>query len=167
MREYVTDALVLRVNLEGERNKRAVLYTEALGKISVRVASGTSIKSRLSQHLNPGFLTTARFVEKKDRFTLTDILSKSQKSIPSLRVLLAASLVLPIGIPDPDMWSFLASSEKSGMSEFLGHAGYNASRAECVLCQEKRIAFFATKDHEFFCKHCGSQFPRGEVIYLG
>ena len=170
MREHVTDALVLRVEFDGEKNKRATLYTRNLGKIYVRVVSGTKITSKLSPHLVPGNLVLTRFVEKNDRYTLADIvpnreLNRQRCRDATLSILHIASSLLPVGVPDAKIWEILLNGSPD-IKSFLKHVGYDSRHANCSRCNKDETSFFSARDHEFLCKRCGSQFPRGEVLYV-
>jgi recombinational DNA repair protein (RecF pathway) len=177
MKEYITEAIVLKVRPRGEADKSVDVFTKDFGRLCLRVTAGKRILSKFSPHLEPLNLVIARIV-KKDNYTMADVLAKRQfrrRNFPlaiqarALELIYLLGSQLPIGSPDLHLWFSLLRALESGKFEF-GHflkiLGHDAERAKCFICASRPVSFFSLSDQVLLCAAHAGKFPQNELIYI-
>lgn len=162
MQEYLSEAIVLARDPVGEADSRVSLFTKKFGKLVGRAVSGRKITSKLSPHLEPGFIVSARLVEKKG-IKIVDAL-KIGKINAEARDLSLLARILGDAEPDYGLWG-LISSAKFSWDNILGVLGWDPRSAPCLHCGKDPGVFFLASQ-EFFCLTCASRLPKNELIYM-
>ena len=177
MREYVTDAIVLKRDSSGEYDERVCLYTKQYGGLDVRVIGSRKPLSKFSPHLDVLNLVTIRMV-RKNSYTLTDAYTtdrfvplrhKSAGLGKALELVALLALLVPREQPDTRLWhTLLRAFRESVISNgtFLTILGYNPRHAKCDACGNERVAYFFTPQHSFACEVCGSGVRESDRIAL-
>jgi recombinational DNA repair protein (RecF pathway) len=161
MQEYVTDAIVLRKEPQGDLDGRYTLFTKRFGKIAAKAKSSRKITSKLASHLEPGTLAKIRFIDTKGT-QLIDAL-KSDKIGLGLADLHSLSRLLPDAEPEPALWELLTEGAFLWATT-LGILGWDPEDAECVVCAEHHPRYFYITRQEFYCRTHASKAPRDAVI---
>jgi recombinational DNA repair protein (RecF pathway) len=170
MQEYLTDAVVLDYEPVRDQDGRFTLYTEKYGKLTPSGVSVRKITSKLIGHLQPGYLTTVRLVEKKG-LRLVDAMKRGVlgASVVDLHHL---NRLLPEGEHDHDMWRVLAEMTASGAVfswvPILRALGWDPAHAGCVICGAAPAAFHM-RNQDFFCTaHAAAASGRDkhELLYV-
>lgn len=182
--EIITDAIVLDKEDFREQDSRIHLYTKDLGKIIAKTISSRKILSKLSAHLEPLSLITARLVSKGDAFNgqgfqLVDALSQGQARIikgdpqdlaNAIRVYGLISKSIPFGIPDEELWDFLqairSGTSRATLHQALHTLGFNAQFARCQLCDRTQPEYFAPGENFFICTACTFNANQYEVDFV-
>lgn len=154
MQEFVTEAVVLDRQDSGEQDAWAYLYTKDAGKLSCKVKSVRKILSKLSGHIQPANLVTARIVDKNGA-QLVDALAfgKMEKSPELIKNLLLVKDLSAEGQPDLTIWEFLEKGDLETQS-VLSFFGFDPTFAKCRLCQNSDSKFFFPLDTSFYCQRC-------------
>ena len=163
MREYFTKALVLDQKNAGEYDKRIILFTEEMGKVSAKAKSARKITSKLSGHLQPGNLVQARLVE-KNGLQIVDALKISKLDF-ELADLYSLDNILADNEPDPRLWHLL-SAGKFNWPQILTILGWDPREAICHLCSAGEPAAFSIFGQEFFCAPCSLKLSQKELLYM-
>lgn len=175
MREFVTDAFVLKKRPRGEMDISVDLYTEHMGRIEGRVVSGQKMTSKFSPHLNVPNFVIVRIVE-KNFFTVTDAISHNiflgtKKDGRALRNVLNSFFLLsfmsPPQVCDEKMWEYLVFSMRdlsTNPRRILQLLGHDPSSAECASCGAHDVAYIEKGEVSFLCVECG--FKRGSDAVL-
>lgn len=163
MREYVTEAIVLNREENGDLDSRVSLFTRQFGKLIAKAKSARKITSKLSAHLEPGTLTQVRLVE-KNGLNITDALSRSRINIgfPDLYKL---NMILGEAEPDRKLWQIL-KEEKFSWKEVLKILGWDPDFAACGICGKEGNLKFFIETQEFFCRACLKSEMEQKLIYL-
>lgn len=134
MREYLTDAVVLGQENEGDLNVRLDFYTRDFGRLKAKARSLKKTTSKLAGHLEPLTLAKIRLVE-KNGFLVTDALTINRfeklRAEPrlfseGLRLIDFFKAVVMDGEPDFSLWQWLKNSLATGnisynaLKEILG-----------------------------------------------
>ena len=112
MFECVTKALVLEKIPMGDKDGLLTLYTERLGKVSVKARSLRKVTSKLSAHTEPGMLSLVRLVGKNPfqktmgSFWLSDSLGERKLFSDFIFLDSVASLTAEFQA-DRELWQFL------------------------------------------------------------
>ncbi|MDP3956419.1 MAG: recombination protein O N-terminal domain-containing protein [bacterium] len=112
MFECVTKALVLEKIPMGDSDGLLTLYTERLGKVSVKAKSIRKVTSKLSAHTEPGMLSLVRLVGKNPfqktlgSFWLSDSLGERKLFSDFIFLDSVASLTTEFH-SDAELWQFL------------------------------------------------------------
>lgn len=162
MREYITDAVVLHKEPNGDFDHRIILFTKQFGKLAAKSKSARKITSKLSGHLEPGTLAAVRLVE-KNNLQVVDALKKS-KLKTSLADLHFLGKLLADAEPEPHIWEALANGTFS-WKETLRTLGWDPASASCNACMN-RASVFHVATQEFFCANCPSKAPQEELLYV-
>lgn len=176
MKEYFTDAVVLGARSSGDFDRLADLYTEALGRIEVKVVSGRKINSKLAPHLGIGDLVEARVV-RKNSFTATDVLKKKsyiknsgvRLRLMTLRLFFLLRSLVPTEAPDLNLWHRMIEQLEKGQIDlklFLRVLGYDSAHAICEGCKNRTIVGFVTENQVFACGKCVRKLPVGSVVLV-
>ncbi len=163
MQEYVTDAIVLKKDPLGDVDGRYTLFTKQFGKLVAKAKSSRKITSKLAPHLEPGIVAKVRFIETKG-IQLIDALKSSRVAVP-LGDLYFLSQILPSAEPEPALWELLANGEFSWRM-VLRILGWDPEDAECVVCGEKKPAYFYITHQEFYCRTHTSKALKDAVISI-
>ena len=179
MQEYVTDAIVLRKDSQGDIDGRYTLFTKRFGKIRAKAKSSRKITSKLAPHLEPGILAKIRFFDTKGT-QLIDALKFARVALP-LADLHFLSQLLPDAEPEPALWELLANSNsKDGADDHnsagdknawswakaLAILGWDPEDAECVMCGARQPSYFYITRQEFYCATHASKARKDAVIFI-
>jgi recombinational DNA repair protein (RecF pathway) len=162
MNEYVSEAIVLAKEPQGELDERVSVFTKNLGKFTAKVKSGRRIKSKLSPHLEPGNVIRIRMVE-KGNLQVVDALKSARLSAPP-HFFYLLSRVLHEGEPEQELWRLLSEGNYD-WNIILAVLGWDPGRAACQRCNEIKPASFHIASQDFFCGSCDPN-VRGERIYV-
>lgn len=180
MTEYCTEAVVLGIRGQGERDRVVDLYTKDLGRVEARVVGGRKLNSKLSPHLDLGGRVLARLVF-KNQFTVTDVLQEApmvlqdgvrKSSAPVfLKILYLLKKTTPLCLPDFNIWHRLAecAMRSGGSAEvkiFLKMLGYDARLSECDNCGSVKTTAFHFERQVFVCNGCARKIAPGELLSL-
>lgn len=182
--EIITDAIVLDKEDFREQDGRIHLYTKNLGKITAKTVSSRKILSKLSAHLEPLSLVTARLISKGDAFEgrgfqLVDALSHDQARIlkgdpqdlaAAIRVYGLIAKSIPFGIPDEELWDFIHSirsgTNRATLHQALHTLGFNSQFARCQMCDRTQPEYFAPGENFFICTACTFNATHFEVDFI-
>lgn len=177
MKEYLTQAIVLRVSPRGEFDRFLDLYTKVLGRVGARVIGGRRILSKLSPHLQDLTLINVRLV-KKGGFTVTDALEQdrflSLKKNPrdfvkAQDLIFLIRELVPKAAPDLRLWHEVAralQTDNWNFRVFLKLLGYDPAGAACEICGAKKVAAFYPGDQSFLCFKCSGKFPKNKLVLM-
>lgn len=163
MNEYVSEAIVLSKDPQGELDERVSVFTKNLGKLSAKVKSSRRIKSKLSPHLEPGNLIRIRMVE-KGNLQVVDALKSARLSAPP-HFFYLLSRVLHEGEPEKELWRLLSEGNYD-WNVILAVLGWDPGQAVCEHCKKVSPASFHITSQSFFCGLCDPG-VRGEKIKIG
>jgi recombinational DNA repair protein (RecF pathway) len=162
MQEYVSDAVVLHTEPNGDMDIRVSLFTRRFGKLTAKAKSARKITSKLAGHLQPGNLVEARIVEKSglqivDALKITALPFRFPDLVRLNQLLVEAEA-------DPELWRlFLAP--RPDWERFLRVLGWDPREAKCETCGGACAAFHFGQQR-FFCAQCALKFPESEVLYI-
>lgn len=177
MKEFVTDAIVMRVDSARNADTSALLFTKDLGKVRVRVAGGAKPLSKFAPHLDPMNFVVVRLAY-KNGFTLTDALTCDRFACVrahvalfggALRALALIATLAAEGERDEWLWHELLrilAGDARGVANLLAHLGYDLSRASCEHCGASHVVFFASSTHAFLCAACSTRVPERTLVSL-
>jgi recombinational DNA repair protein (RecF pathway) len=163
MQEYLTAAVVLNSEPNGELDSRISLFTKRFGKLSAKAKSARKITSKLAGHLQPGNLVQARLVEKNGLQVVDVLKQKTLRLAPATLYFL--DRLLAETEPEMKLWGILME-EKFNWPEILKLLGWDPKEAKCAGCQSAPPSFFYVREQEFFCKRCVLNLPKDDIIYL-
>ncbi len=165
MREYSTEAVVLKKEPANDTDLRVSLFTEALGKIRAKVRSGRKIVSKLAPHLEPLNIVSVRLVE-KGGLTVTDALKIGALPGENFEALGFLDEVLMPQSRDYRLW--LAVKQNAPVRELLGLLGFDPSFAACSVCGAGYPDYFHSADLIYLCRNCvpGGASAPGGYIYV-
>jgi len=169
MQEYVTDAIVLRKDPQGDLDGRYTLFTKRFGKIRAKAKSSRKITSKLAPHLEPGMMAKIRFIETKG-MQLIDALKSGSVALP-LGDLHFLSQLLPDAEPEPALWELLNGGMDGDESRWswvkaLAILGWDPEGAECIDCGARRPSYFYITRQEFYCRTHASKARKDAVIFI-
>ena len=164
MHEYISDAVVLSRDTNGDLDCRFSIFTKKYGKIVVRAKSIRKITSKLSGHLMPGNIVAARVVE-KNGLQIVDALKKGKIKIDYRDLNFLRGLMADFE-SDPGLWNLICGSGFNWVSA-LKILGWDPTDAICGGCDKVRPVSFNSETQEFFCKSCSSKLPPDKLIYIG
>jgi len=162
MREYSSEAIVLRVEPVGEMDLRVSLFTKKFGKLSARARSARKVTSKLAGHLQPGNRVKTRVVEKRGYQVVDALKIDFLEHDPSELHFLHD--ILPEAQPEPRLWKHL-SEEAFHWPAVLKILGWDPALGRCVIC-EGEPSYFQIKNQDFFCKKCASKLPKNALIFI-
>lgn len=160
MQEYLSEAIVLNVQPNGDMDLQVSLFTKKFGKLIAKAKSARKITSKLAGHLQPGNLARVRLIE-KGGLQAVDVLKDSQIGVP-LSDLYFLDRLLAEAEPDLGLWHIIAGGKWS-WRKILKILGWDPAEAVCRTCR-KQPAYFYPKDQEFFCVDCASKLSRDGLI---
>lgn len=164
--EYISEAIVLTIEPNGDLDCRSSLLTKNFGKITAKVKSAKKITSKLRGHLEPGNLVISRFVF-KNNFQLVDVLKQDKLNL-NFKDLYLLNKILPEMEEEQNLYLKLKNNDLNWF-EILKILGWNPKEAQCFNCGSKNIYAFDIDSQEFFCKNCLlviSKNFKNELIYL-
>ena len=165
MLEYVSEAVVLDREENGDLDAVSFIFTKKFGRLRAKAKSVRKITSKLASHLEPGNLSQVRLVE-KNGFQITDALKQTRLGIapPDLYLL---NQLLPEAEPDFLLWEALVG-KKFDWQTILKILGWDPTLGRCEVCLKIAPDFFHLKKLDFVCERCSasSRIPKSEVIYL-
>lgn len=164
MHEYVSDALVLHGEPQGDLDVRFSLFTRRFGKMIAKAKSARKITSKLSPHLTLGNIVKARIVE-KGGYQLVDALKQSATAL-DLVTLASLNRLLSESGPEPELWHLLSGGSFS-WARALRILGWDPAHASCARCEKSAPSHFSLATQEFFCAACVSGIRANEVVYIG
>lgn len=154
VKEYFTEAVVLDKEPIGELDLRVSLYTQLMGKISVKAKSARKITSKLSQHLEPLNIVKMRIIE-KNGFQVADALKVERLPLQNINILKLISGAVLEGNPDYHLWSLIRSGTNF-LKEILKALGFDPEFSLCATCQIKGPDFFIFSEAIYLCRRCFS-----------
>lgn len=162
MQEYISEAVILSREPAGDMDTRLSIFTKRYGKFIAKVKSARKITSKLSGHLEPGFVVRARLVE-KNGLQVVDALQNAKLDInpPDLYFL---DRLLHEAEPDLQLWAALIS-HKFSWQNILRILGWDPQEAQCSMCG-KNPKIFNVADQEFFCENCALRLSQNELICI-
>lgn len=160
--EYVSEAIVLAKESQGELDERVSVFTKNSGKFTAKVKSSRRITSKLSPHLEPGNRIRVRLVE-KGNLQIVDAL-KSARLSPPPHFFYLLSRVLPEGEPERELWELLSEGNYDWKA-ILAVLGWDPGGATCERCASLNLSAFHIGSQNFFCGVCGPRM-KGEKISL-
>lgn len=163
MQEYITKGIVLATETSGEQDTRFSVFTEKYGKLVARAKSTRKITSKLAAHLQPGSISTVRFVEQKG-LQLVDALRIRKVAIRAPDLFYIDQMVHEAE-PDLELWNALTENNFS-WSLLLQVLGWDPAHAGCVGCGRNTPRHFRVKTQEFFCTTCSSKVRAYELISI-
>ncbi|PIT92818.1 MAG: hypothetical protein COU08_00340 [Candidatus Harrisonbacteria bacterium CG10_big_fil_rev_8_21_14_0_10_42_17] len=150
MQEYITEALVLDKEEKGELDELVTLFTPHLGKVVAKIMSGKKITSKLSGHLEPGYHTHVRLIQ-KNAIHIGDALKRAMHT-RDMSILRLVKAMTYEHHSDPDLWRAL--KEKSDGKKLLTIFGFDAESAMCYICNVREPAYFVFQDAMYCCNQC-------------
>lgn len=184
MIEHYTEAFVLDREDFKEHDGMVHLYTEELGKVSVRARGLKKILSKSSAHLEPLNFVQVRLMNMKsgyyqviDALPHDDISVRGKKrDMRQCGVLLAmAEFVNRMTYElhsDQYLWNMIKRIAEADIDEatmyrvLLKAFGFDPQYAACNACQRPEISHFLHDDHGFYCKQCASKIPANTVVLI-
>lgn len=163
MNEYVSEAIVLAKEPQGELDERVTVFTKNIGKLTGKTKSSRKITSKLSPHLEPGNFARVRLVEKGNLQIVDALKSDRLPGRPDFFYLLGR--MLPENQPELDLWEMLLAGERD-WKKILSVLGWDPSEARCGHCSKPDIIAFHIGTQEFFCVSCEWR-VEGEKINIG
>lgn len=163
MTEYLSEAVVLTKEPNGDLDNRISLFTKKFGKLVAKAKSARRITSKLSPHLEPGNLSVVRLVE-KNGLQVVDAL-KSERLNISPADLYNLNLVLSEAEPDQRLWHELRQ-EKLIWPRILAYLGWDPEEAHCEKCGRRPVSHFRVQSQEFFCGSCASKVKENGLLYI-
>lgn len=162
MREYLTQAIILDREPQGEADARVTIWSRKFGKMRGRATSLRKITSKLSAHLEPGLLSDVRLVENRN-IQIVDALKIRRLDITPADLPRLSRLVIE-DEPDEELWA-AATAPQWSWTRVLGALGWHPGEATCVLCGRRPEAF-SIASQDFFCELCASKAPADALIYM-
>ena len=163
MTEYLSEAIVLDKETNGDLDARVSLFTKKFGKMTAKAKSARRIVSKLSPHLEPGNVIQARLIE-KGTLHIVDALKQSRlRTSPGSLYFL--NRILADGEPDLRLWRLLLSSDFDWVRT-LEILGWDPREAVCSLCAVEKPPVFSVFRQEFFCGKCASKFSGSALLYI-
>jgi len=160
--EYAGEAIVLHSEPNGDLDARFSLFTRQFGKLVAKGRSARKITSKLSSHLQPGNLVRVRVVEKSGLQVVDALKERRIELSPSHLHFL--NRLLGEGEPDLRLWRSVL--EGGAWSELLKLLGWDPLEATCYRCGRDNPDRFHVPGQDFFCKSCGSNLPKSDVICI-
>jgi DNA repair protein RecO (recombination protein O) len=177
MKDYITEAIVLKSRPHGETDKTLEIFTKDFGRLSLKVKGGRKILSKFSPHLEPLNLVNIRLV-KKENHILADVITKksfaARKFMPAvqakaLELVYLLSNELPLNLPELNLWFSLVRALDSGFfnpAHFLKILGLDPAQASCLICAHKPVSYYSLKNRAFLCRPDGRNLSSNELIYI-
>lgn len=170
MQEYTARALILRKEPSRETDLSVTMFTDRFGKVTGKAKSARKITSKLSAHLEPGNLSSIRFVE-KGGIQLTDALKESRLPLTPHDLYSLDRLLHPEE-PDPQLWEAVIQSgtEKTwDWPRILAFLGWDPRETLCEKCHARKPQYFMLSTQSLYCEQCAtaSRVPPDALLYLG
>ena len=182
MIEHYTEAFVLDREDFKEHDGMVHLYTEELGKVSVRARGLKKILSKSSAHLEPLNFVQVRLMNMKSGYyQVIDALPHDEISVRAKKkdlrqcgtMLAMADFVNKMTYelhPDRYLWNVIRRIAEADVDEatmyraLLQAFGFDPQYATCNTCQRSEVSHFLHDDHGFYCKQCASKIPSNTVV---
>ncbi len=170
MQEHVTEAIVLSKEPVRDLDARYSFFTKKFGKVTAKATSARKITSKLAGHLEPGTLTTIRFVDRNHGgiAQLVDALKLRHAGIAPAP-LHSLNTMLAEWEPDEALWSELSAArggeELFNWTPVLRILGWDPQDATCERCARGATTFFIPRQ-EFFCTACASKISRDALLLI-
>ncbi len=165
MKDYVTKAVVLEREPIGEADSRVVLFTEQFGKVVARAKGARKITSKLSAHLEPLSLITARLVFSKSIQVADSLKVSSFKlNVESIEVANLISETVSNQHPDGHLWELISRGRFSGRG-ILTALGFDLAHAKCEVCHRPKPERFVIKQASYVCIKCLPKFLSRKEYY--
>ncbi len=163
MREYLSEGIILAAFPNGDLDLRLSVFTKDFGKLRAKVKSARKITSKLAGHLQPGFITKLRIIE-KNGLQIVDalkigVVGVSQAELEQLEKL------LPEMEPEPNLWS-LADGGNISWPNILKTLGWDPAQATCAGCGGNPVVTFRLSNQDFFCAECASKINPNQLIFI-
>lgn len=183
MTELYTEAFVLDKEDFKEHDGMVHLYTEELGKVSVRARGLKKILSKSSAHLEPLNFVRVRLIHMKSGYyQVIDVLPHDEISVREKKerlekyyLLLAMATFINCMTyelhPDRYLWNLIKrvatiDIDKAAMYRALLKAfGFDPQYAVCQACEHPEVRYFLHDDHGFYCGQCASKVS-GNGVHL-
>jgi recombinational DNA repair protein (RecF pathway) len=163
MQEYLSEAVVLNVELNGDLNSRIALLTKRYGKLTAKAKSARKITSKLAGHLQPGNVVRVRLVEKSG-LQVVDALKERQLAADPAKLYLLEGL-LAEGQSEEALWPVLVNRPFSWRA-ILPLLGWDPSGASCEICGRSSPTRFRPGGQSFLCETCASKLRPNEVFSI-
>ncbi len=163
MQEYLSEAIILDKEPNGDLDVRFSIFTKKFGKLTAKAKSARKITSKLAPHLEPGNVAQVRLIEQRG-LQVVDALKRGTIDTP-LAALHFLNELLPEGEPEKMLWNALIS-EKFLWEEALAILGWDPRGASCAKCGANAPSVFDIRGQEFFCRACGVNLPLARAIPL-
>ena len=168
MTEYLSEAIVLSKEPNGDLDSRVSLFTKKFGKIKAKAKSARRITSKLSAHLEPGNLIHARMIE-KNGLQVVDALKRSAIPVSSPKLFALDGLLAEFE-PDFHLWRMLEHGPFR-WADVLAILGWDPRGAHCALCERPPVSHFDARSQTLLCEACAPpphlRGAGGHMIYLG
>jgi recombinational DNA repair protein (RecF pathway) len=165
MQEYLSDAIVLSREPNGDLDCRFRIFTKKYGKLAAKAKSVRKVTSKLAGHLVPGNVVSVRVVEKNGP-QIVDALKSAKVTAANPRDLYLLAGLLADSEPDIGLWNLICGG-KFGWLAALKILGWDPAHAVCGICRKGEPAVFDAEGQEFFCDACASKLPPDKLIYIG
>ncbi len=182
MSEIYTEAFVLDGEDFKEHDGMVHLYTEELGKVSVRARGLKKILSKSSAHLEPLNFVRIRLIHMKSGYyQVIDVLPheeisvrKKKASLEKYYTLLAMAKFINAMTyelhPDRYLWNLIKRIAVIDIDEgamyraLLTAFGFDPQYATCQVCEHAEVSYFLHDDHGFYCGQCASKTSGNGVL---
>jgi recombinational DNA repair protein (RecF pathway) len=162
MREYLTQAIILERESQGELDCRITVWSREFGRLRGRAVSLRKITSKLSAHLEPGMLSQLRLVENKNLQVVDALKIKRLEVTP--HDIHNLSRLLKESEPEEELWTAITLPQWSWVG-ILAVLGWDPRHASCSLCSGLADAFSVNRQ-EFFCAACASKLLPDALVYM-
>lgn len=175
MTEHYTEAFVLDTEDFKEHDGMVHLYTEELGKISVRARGLKKILSKSSAHLEPLNFVRVRLLHMKSGYyQVIDAMPHEEISVWGKKehleqyymLLAMAKFINHMTYelhPDRYLWNMIKRIADIDIGEGEMHKGllkafgFDPQYAVCQACERPDVQYFLHDDHGFYCEQCASK----------
>ena len=183
MAYHWTLATILSASRTGEKDKRLILFSREMGKVTA-IARGTAVTDgKWSTSFEPFSLLYLRLYERsrfltvvnsEERAVYTRILSSLSKSLKGMAINQLTACFLEPASEEPELFaSYVSALSNLNMAsdtdaedlvflqfmvDMLYTLGFGLDSLHCERCGEALDAeiFFSTVDNSFRCRHCAS-----------
>jgi recombinational DNA repair protein (RecF pathway) len=162
MQDVQSLALVLRLDPTDEYDSRVTLFTREYGKVVARIKSARKITSKLTPHLQPGYLSRVRLIAQRG-LHIADALRENM--YPEI-LMHGRTLDALLGEEQEEslLFDFLTTGSFA-WREILKLLGLDPTEASCEGCGRDAEGFLVHR-HQFVCKRCASRAKQGEVVWI-
>jgi recombinational DNA repair protein (RecF pathway) len=171
MREYMSEAIILNKQPNGNMDMRYAIFTRKFGKMFAKATSSRKLTSKLAGHLEPGTVSRVRLIEQHglrvvDALQEGNILTEEKNSKrPTLHDLALLDRLLAESEPEPLVWAMVQEGNLDWRL-VLRLLGWDPGEAVCSVCSANPVAGFSVIRQDFFCVRCAVRIPRYELVMV-